>query len=237
MLRTVFSCFIGMAALASCASKQVTSPDFPSSAWQSYAGSDAPYILWTGDTLDVDVVTAPELSRQALLIGPDGRISMPLVGPIQAAGRSADEVRNSLMTALGSQLRDPRLTVSATAFGSQRIFVGGQVATPGIIDLPGQIGPLQAIIMAGGLTPEADAKEVLLMRRLPGGEVKSATFNIKAGLLDPAAANWGPLQRFDIVYVSPTWIAKENLFVRQYIRNALPVDFSLFFDVTGGGLF
>jgi len=235
MWRIVFSSLFCIAAICGCSSKQVTSPDFPQSQWQSYAGTDASYILWTGDTLDVDVATAPELSRQALLIGPDGRISMPLVGPIQAAGRSADQVRNSLMTALESQLRDPRLTVSATAFGSQRVFVGGQVTTPGIIDLPGQIGPLQAIIMAGGFTPEANAKQVLLMRRIPGGEVKSALFNIKGGLLDPAAANWGPLQRFDVVYVSPTWIAKENLFVQQYIRNALPVDFGLVFDLASAG--
>ena len=237
MWRIVFSGCISLALVSGCASKRVTSPDFPQTQWQSYSGNDAPYVLWTGDTLNVDVATAPELSRQALLIGPDGRISMPLIGAVQAAGRSSEQVRASLMSAFSSQLRDPRLTVSTTAYGSQRVFVGGQVTAPGIVDLPGQIGPLQAIIMAGGFTPEADTKQVLLMRRIPGGEVKSAIYNIKDGILDPAAANWGPLQRFDVVYVSRTWIAKENLFVQQYVRNALPVDFSLFFDVTGGSLF
>ncbi len=232
----VFSGLACSALLIGCASNPVASPDFPVSEWQSYSGLDAPYILWTGDTLDVDVATAPELSRQAVIIAPDGRISMPLIGSVQAAGRSADEVQDSLMAALSSQLRDPRLTVSATAFGSQRVFVGGQVSTPSIIDLPGQIGPLQAIIMAGGFTPEANAKQVLLMRRIPGGEVKTAIFNIKDGLLDPAAATWGPLQRFDIVYVSPKWIAEQNLFIQQYIRNALPVDFSLVFDLASAGL-
>lgn len=236
MWRSLFSCLACSGLIVGCASQQIVSPDFPEGEWQTFSGLDAPYILWSGDTLDVDVATAPELSRQALLIGPDGRISMPLIGQIQAAGRSAEQVRASLMTEFSSQLRDPRLTVSATAFGSQRVFVGGQVTTPSIIDLPGQIGPLQAIIMAGGFTPEANAKQVLLMRRIPGGEVKSAIFNIKDGLLDPAAANWGPLQRFDVVYVSPTWIAKENLFVQQYIRNALPVDFSLVFDLASSGL-
>ena len=237
MWRIVFASSFCLALVSGCASKPVASPDFPQADWQTYSGNDAPYVLWTGDTLNVDVATAPELSREALLIGPDGRISMPLIGAVQAAGRSSEEVRASLMSAFSSQLRDPRLTVSATAYGSQRVFVGGQVTTPGIIDLPGQIGPLQAITMAGGFTTEANMRQVLLLRRIPGGEVKTAIYNINRGRLDPAAANWGPLQRFDIVYVSRTWIAKENLVMRQYIRDALPVDFSLFFDVTGGALF
>ncbi|MEO9969080.1 MAG: polysaccharide biosynthesis/export family protein [Hyphomonadaceae bacterium] len=235
-MRQVISCLALSLLLMGCAEQPKTSPDFPTAAWQGYDGLDAPYILWTGDTLDVDVATAPELSREDLIIAPDGRISMPLIGSVRAAGRSAEQVRDELMHAMSSQLLDPRLTVSATAFGSQRVFVGGQVDTPGIIDLPGQIGPFQAIIMAGGLTSEANAKQVLLMRRIPGGEVKTAIYNIHEGILDPAAAQWGPLQRFDIVYVSTKWIAKENLFVQQYIRNALPVDFSLVFDLASSGL-
>jgi len=237
MWRKVFSSMAVSALAFGCTSQPITSPDFPTQNWQSYSGQDDPYILWTGDTLDVNVATAPELSRQDLIIGPDGRISMPLIGTVQAAGRSADQVQATLMNAMSTQLLDPRLTVSATAFGSQRVFVGGEVGTPGIIDLPGQIGPLQAIIAAGGFTPTADAKQVLLMRRIPGGEVKSAVFDIRSGMLDPAAATWGPLQRFDVVYVSPTWIAKENQFVQQYIRNALPVNFSLVFDLADAGVF
>ena len=236
MLRFVASSFVALGFLVGCSGTPIASPDFVPLPWQTYQGLDAPYILWTGDTLDITVATAPELSREDIIVAPDGRISMPLVGPVQAAGRSAEELRDSLMTAMSTQLLDPRLTVSATAFGSQQVFVGGEVATPGIIDLPGQIGPLQAIITAGGFTATANAKQVLLMRRIPNGDVKFAIFNIKKGLIDPAAANWGPLQRFDVVYVSPTWIARENQFVQQYIRNALPVDFSLVFDVTNVGL-
>lgn len=236
MWRAVSSCLALSFLLMGCSGKPKVSPDFPTATWNSFNGLDAPYVLWTGDTLDVDVATAPELSRQDLIIAPDGRISMPLVGRVQAAGLSAEEVRVELMNAMSSQLLDPRLTVSPTAFGSQRVFVGGEVGTPGIVDLPGQIGPLQAVIMAGGFTDRADVKQVLLLRRIPGGEIKTAKFNVKDGIIDPEAANWGPLQRFDIVYISKKWISKENLFVQQYIRDALPVDFSLFFDVAGAGI-
>ena len=71
------------------------------------------------------------------------------------------------------------------------------------------------------------------MRRLPGGEVKTAVFNLAEGLEDPALADWGPLQRFDVVFVPRSRIANHNLFVQQYIRGALPVEFSLFYDIAG----
>lgn len=222
--------------LTACAFNPVPSADFPAATWHDQTGLDAPYLLWTGDTLEINVTTAPELSRTAVIIAPDGRIRVPLAGSFQAAGLTIDDLETEISDALDDELRDPRVFVAATAFGSQQVFVSGQVAEPGVFPLPGQIGPLQAISMAGGFRDTANAKQVLLIRRLPGGEVKSAIYNIEQGLLDPTAANWGPLQRFDIVYVSPSAIARENLFVQQYLRNSLPVDFSLFIDVTGGGL-
>lgn len=231
--------FIALAAalsLTGCVSKPVPSEEFPTAVWQTQQQSDAPYTLWTGDTIDISVRTAPELSRTDVVIAPDGRVRMPYAGSIQAAGMTIDDLETSLVAALTSELRDPRVFVSATAFGSQQIFVSGEVTEPGVLPLPGQIGPIEAIAMAGGFTTSANVKQVILMRRLPGGDVRSAVFDVKRGTLDPRAALWGPLQRFDVVHVSRSWIAEENLFVQQYVRDALPVDFSLFFDVAGGGL-
>lgn len=236
MLRS-YSALLGLfALLAACTTPPVTSSDFPTGTWHRYDGHDQPYLLWPGDTIDVTLATAPELSR-TLIVAPDGQIRMPLVGAIAAAGKTVDEVKADLVAAFSVELNDPSLEIVAVEFGSQRAFIGGAVGQPGIIDLPGQIDPLQAIIIAGGFTDVSDTKQVLLIRRVPGGEVKSALFDIRAGLKDPALASWGPIQRFDVVYVSKTWIAQENLFVRQYLRNALPVDFSIFFGVTGSGLF
>lgn len=222
--------------LGSCMNKPVPSPDFPVSTWQTQQVSDPQYTLWTGDTIEISVHTAPELSRDDVIIAPDGRVRLQYAGSVQAAGQTIEALEASLTEALASELRDPRVFVAATAFGSQQIFVSGEVTTPGIVPLPGQIGPIEAISMAGGFTPAANVKQVILMRRLPGGEVRSAIYDVKRGVLDPRAVNWGPLQRFDVVHVSRSWIAEENLFVQQYIRDALPVDFTLFFDVAGGGL-
>ncbi|MEO1027938.1 MAG: polysaccharide biosynthesis/export family protein [Pseudomonadota bacterium] len=216
--------------LAACAKQPLPSADFPTSDWQTQEVTDQRYLLWPGDTVEVTVLTAPELSR-TVPIGPDGRIRVPLSGPVLAAGRTVDEVRVGMIMALSSQLQDPDIELIVTEFGSQQVFVGGEVNQPGLFPLPGQIGPLQAILLAGGQNENADLKRVLILRRLPGGEMKQAVVNIKDGIYDPTLAEWGPLQRFDTVVVLPTWIAQENRFMQQYVRQALPVEFGLFFDL------
>ena len=219
--------------IASCQSgAPFESAVFPHKEWRHEDGADAFYLLAPGDELDVIVHTAPELNR-TVTIGPDGRFRMPYSGPILAAARTVDEVRDGVQFAMSRELNDPDIDVLLVGTPSQRVFVGGDVTNPGLFDMPGLLDPLQAIIMAGGVTNEGRANTVVLMRRMPGGEVKSAVFDLKAGIYDPSLADWAPLRRFDIVYVTRKPIANQNLFVRQYIRDALPIDFSLFYDIAG----
>ena len=210
----------------------VESPAFPQKEWRHEDGADAYYLLAPGDQLDIIVHTAPELNR-TITIGPDGRFRMPYSGPILAAARTVDEVRENVQFAMARELNDPDIDVLLTGTASQRVFVGGEVTNPGMFDMPGLIDPLQAIIMAGGVTDEGRKNTVVLMRRMPGGDVKSALFDLQAGIYDPSLADWAPLRRFDVIYVTRKPIADQNLFVRQYIRDALPIDFSLFYDIAG----
>ena len=118
--------------IGGCVSKPVPSENFPDIAWQNHNGEVDPYLLWTGDTLDISVTTAPELSRDDVIIAPDGRVQMPFIGSVQAAGLTIDDLQQSISSRLSSELRDPRVFVAATAYGSQQIFVSGRVAQPGI---------------------------------------------------------------------------------------------------------
>lgn len=213
-------------------SAPVESEVFPQMEWRHEDGADAFYLLAPGDQLDVIVHTAPELSR-TVTVGPDGRFRMPYSPPILAAARTIDEVRASVEFAMATELNNPDIDILLTGTPSQRVFVGGEVTNPGLFDMPGLIDPLQAIIMAGGVTNEGRSDTVILMRRMPGGELKTAVFDLKAGVYDPSLAAWAPLRRFDVVYVTRKPIANQNLFVRQYIRDALPIDFSLFYDIAG----
>ena len=216
--------------LSGCTSDPVSSEDFPQSHWMKSDGYDDRYLLAPGDTIEVSVLYAPELSR-TVVVAPDGRVRIPYSGPIAATGRTVDEVRLAFNKALGRELKNPEVEVIATEFASQRIFVGGEVQAPSLYDLPGQIGPLQAIVMAGGFTNEARQNAVVLMRRLPGGEIRSEVIDIRSGVFDAQLADWGPLRRFDIIYVPKSKIAEENLFVLQWFRAALPVEFRAFYDV------
>ena len=223
----------GCAALASCGTTPQPSATFLQAPYQTYTPPDAPYRLFPGDEIQVTVFSAPELN-ETLTVGPDGRVHMPLTGPVMAIDRTVADVRQALSAALSTQLIDPTLSVTPVSFASQQIFVGGEVSAPGLYDLPGQIDPLQAVILAGGFTDRSRVSQVVVMRRLPGGEATAAVFDLKAGISRPELAQFTPLQRFDVVYVLKTPIAQQNLLVQQYVRNALPVDFSLFYDIRGG---
>ncbi|MEM9939350.1 MAG: polysaccharide biosynthesis/export family protein [Pseudomonadota bacterium] len=217
--------------LGACETPQ-PSPYIPVMEWSHADGLDAPYLLAPGDEIEVVVHSAPELSR-TLTINPDGRFRMPFTGPIMASARTLEQVKIGTSGALASELNDPDVDVFLIAAGSRQIFVGGEVTNPGLFDLPGQIDPLQAVIMAGGVTDAGRDDQVVLMRRLPGGDVQSAIFDLEAGINDTELARWTPLRRFDVVFVSRKRIADQNLFVQQFIRNALPIDFSIFYDISG----
>ncbi|MEO0981088.1 MAG: polysaccharide biosynthesis/export family protein [Pseudomonadota bacterium] len=220
---------IAVLATAACASPQ-SSPDFDTVAWTQAGAPPAPYLFGPGDVVEVTVPSAPELSR-TVEIAPNGQLSLPLAGSVLAAGRSSEELRRALSDALSYDLIDPDVTLTPISFGSQQVFVGGEVASPGVYALPGRIDALQAIILAGGLTDRARARQVVLMRRSADGELQAAVFDVIGGVYNSALAKWGPLKRFDVVYVPQTPIAKQNRIVRQYIRDALPLDFSIFLGV------
>ncbi|MBL4616850.1 MAG: polysaccharide export protein [Robiginitomaculum sp.] len=198
--------------------------------FRAWVESDPIYLLLPGDQLNVFVYSAPELN-QTLIVGPDGRVVMPLARPIMAANLTIEQLEQRLSVALSSQLIDPKLELSPIAFGSQRIFVGGQVAQPGIFELPGQIGTLEAIMMAGGFSNTAKTKNVILVRRHPSGSPMLKVIDLKSLLGRGMRTDMTPLQRGDVIYVPRSTIGNINLFMQQYIRDALPVTFGLTYNL------
>lgn len=222
----------GFAMASACAGDPAPtqSPDFSLAAYPAWRDDDAAYRFYPGDRFRIDVRTAPELSGE-LTVGPDGRVSLPVAGPIMAGGKTARDLQTIIEDIYRNELRDPSLVVTPTAFGSQKVFVGGEVKQPGAFDLPGEIDVMQAILLAGGWTEEANPSQIVILRRRPGGDLMTRVVDVRNGLARQALYDIGPLKRFDVVYVTRSAIADENRFVRQYIRNALPIDFSLFYDV------
>lgn len=204
------------------------------SGFRTWRDSDPQYRLLPGDQLDIIVYSAPELSR-LLLVGPDGRVQMPLAPPVMAANLTIGQLEQRLRTALSSQLVNPNVEITPRTFGSQRIFVGGEVAQGGVFDLPGQIGVMEAVMMAGGFRTSAKTTRVVLIRRHPDGGPMMKVINLKSVLHKGASDDLMPLQRGDVVFVPRSGIANLNLFMQQYIRDALPINFSLSYYLGSSG--
>lgn len=216
--------------LAACSSSPTVPPSpMTGPKFEAFSPNRSAYRLSPGDQLEITMHAVPDMTR-SVTVGPDGRISMPLVPPIQVGNLTLLEARQVIMQQMSQALVDARLDVSVATYAPQRVFIGGEVGQPGVIEMPGQIDPLQAIIMAGGFTDRSEMKQVILLRRTPAGDVQTFSFDVKQGIYNPQLAQFGPVQKFDVIYVPKSRIAQHNLFMQQYIRNALPIDFSFYYD-------
>lgn len=198
---------------------------FANIGYATWDESEPLYRLYPGDTLDVSVLSAPELNR-TVTVAPDGRISMPLVPPVMAADRSTFELEQALSSAYGSQLLRPQVSVGINKAVSLKVFVGGEVTNPGVYDMPGDIDALQAVVMAGGFKVSAKRDKVIIIRRSVGGRPMMRTADLRKAAFQAVGADAVPLRRFDVIYVPRTTIANIGLFMQQYFRDGLPIQFN-----------
>jgi protein involved in polysaccharide export with SLBB domain len=192
---------------------------FPEIAFAEWSEAEPEYILYPGDEIEIATPTASELTRTQR-IGPDGRISLPLVGQIMAADRTIAEVERDASDAFASQLRRPVVEITLKTAGPIRVWVGGEVRTPGMIEMNGDLDAYQAVIQAGDFLPTARQGEVALIRRGPGG-----VRMMRAVDLRPRRGEVVALRRGDIIFVPRSTLGEVANFVTLF-RNALPVGFS-----------
>ena len=131
----------------------------------------ADYQIGADDVLDVNVWKEQELTR-TLQVRPDGKISMPLLNDVQAAGLTPTQLSQTITEKLKKYLTSPQVTVMVTQINSQRVYVTGEVTRPGAYPVLPGMSILQAITSAGGLTPFANSKKIFLMRNDNGVQAK-----------------------------------------------------------------
>ena len=133
---------------------------------------DDTYVIGDDDLLSISVWKEPEISKQ-LPVRSDGKISLPLVGDVQAAGRTPPQLEQDITARLQSYITDPEVTVIVEQINSQKINILGQVIKPGSYPLLAGTTILDAIATAGGFKDFAKKKGVYILRQNPtGGEVK-----------------------------------------------------------------
>jgi polysaccharide export outer membrane protein len=139
---------------------------------------DKEYRLGPGDKLRIEIYKDQQLS-QSVQIRPDGKITLPLVGDMEAAGRTPLELRDQIAAALKEYITNPVATVIVVEAVASQVFVMGEVSRSGPIQLNGPTNVLQALAMAGGFKEFANTKAVKILRPLPNGKVQTLLFNYR----------------------------------------------------------
>ena len=140
-------------------------------------GTDQAYRISAEDVLEISVWKEEELQRE-VTVRPDGGVSFPLVGDIRAANLTPSELEANITTALAKFIPDALVTVSVIQVQGLRIYVNGKVRNPGQFLVGRYIDVLQALTLAGGLTPFANSKDIKILRRVDGRE-QVLKFNYK----------------------------------------------------------
>ncbi|HUA55117.1 MAG TPA: polysaccharide biosynthesis/export family protein [Candidatus Sulfotelmatobacter sp.] len=180
-----------------------------------------PYRIRPGDMLEVKHRLATELNDVAV-VRPDGKISLPLIPSTRAAGLTSDELEANLKQAYARDLRDVQLSVLVRSFSTQRVFVGGEVEKPGVLDMVDGETIMQALFAAGGMKSTARSNEVVVVRRGDADRRQIFAVNLDQVMSGAALGQDMPLEPLDTVIVPRSDIAQVDLWVEQYIRNLLP---------------
>jgi protein involved in polysaccharide export with SLBB domain len=185
----------------------------------------APYVIHVGDRLGVQFYQNPELNND-VIVRPDGKISLQLVGDLQAAGIEPVRLSALIDDAYRNELTTPRATVVVRELGG-KVYIGGEVNKPGVVPLTDHLTLVAAVESAGGFRDTAHLSQVVLIRRDARGQPVGFAVDVRPviGGLDPGLDV--PLQSNDVAYIPRSKIADVNLFVKQYIRDVLPIQFAL----------
>lgn len=165
--RLLPTCLMAVLALscAALALAQVPAVTTPLTASPQFPDTDqSSYRVGPEDVLEISVWREDALKKE-VLVRPDGGLSYPLIGDVQAAGKTVNEIRSEIARRLEKFIPDPAVSVTILKVGSQRVYVIGKVNKPGDFPVGRYVDVLQALSMAGGLTQFADSNEIRVMRR------------------------------------------------------------------------
>jgi polysaccharide biosynthesis/export protein len=158
-----------------------TAPSVPTAEKPAFARADMPdYRISPGDKLRIEVYRDQQLS-QSLQVRPDGKVTLPLLGDLQASGLTPIELRDQIGTSLKEYVTNPVVTVIVTEAVAPTVFVMGEVNNPGSIAMQGPLSVMQALAMAGGFKDFANTKNIRILRHSKRG-TQTVPFNYKDAL-------------------------------------------------------
>lgn len=173
-----------------------------------------------GDTLEIRFFYTPELNT-VQTIRPDGKIALQLIGEVMAQGKTPIELKEELHEQYKQHIKQLDITVIVQTFSNRRVYVGGQVNTPGSIPMPGKLTALEAIMLAGGINLTNGSYANVLIIRYEDNKWAGGMLNLKR-VLEGEKVEQFCLEPQDIVYVPETRIVEVNRWIDQNIDRILP---------------
>ena len=183
-----------------------------------------------GDKLLVSFTYTPELNEEQL-VRPDGKISLALIGGVDAAGKSPEELRETLLSTYASKLKSPEINVVIRGLESHKVYVSGEVLQPGIVPMSGPTTALQAIMASGGFQKRSAQVSTVVILRQRGDRQYGRTIDLRKEL-ENAESEPFYLEPFDIIYVPRTGIDRVNQWVDQYVNGIIPDNVGLGLNYT-----
>jgi protein involved in polysaccharide export with SLBB domain len=173
-----------------------------------------------GDALEVKFFFTPELDVSQV-VRPDGKISLQLIGEVTAQGKTPGQLKDELLQLYAQHLKDPQILVLVRSLYDRRVFVGGQVFNPGVVEMPAEMTVTEAIMQAGGFDMRQAEVESVLVIRHEGHRWKGYKVNLRP-TIEGTGTECFFLQPKDIVHVPRTEIAKTGQWVEQHINRLIP---------------
>lgn len=232
-----FSALVYALMLSACASAQSAAsfPDEPREPSWLYEPAAREYVLEVGDVFDLRLFYHPELNDLGVVVRSDGRISAPLVGDLEARGHTVPKLVSELTGRYArAGVLNPQVSVLLRKSAGLRVFVGGEVNSPGMLIHDGRLTLARAILEAGGAKRSAAFDKVVLIRDAgqdQGTAPLLALVDLKKVLNGNVDA---PLQPYDIIFVPKSIIADLNDFIELYFTRMVPGSLHAGFDYFTG---
>ncbi len=208
--------------LKGCGGKDLRPDSFPfSEEPPSFKNITSGFYIQPGDNFDITFHYNPELNESAV-VRPDGRISLQLIDEVEAAGLTPLQLEQRINEKYSPYLRKPEVSLTIKSFGGQRVYVGGQVNSPGVINLKGRTSVVQAIFEAGGFRTDAQMSEVLIISRGADNSPVARKVDIKKAMKNELPQEETLLKPYDVVYVPKSAIVKANEFIYHIYRFVPP---------------
>ena len=208
-----------LAALSGCRSVQPEAT-YPGN---ELAGSVAAtsYSLKEGDVLRIRFPAYPQWDSD-VVVQPDGMASVPLVGNVLFRGATIDELEQELMTSLGSRVRSPRVELAVKELHPRLVYVGGEVDSPGMVEIEGpQLTLLEAIFSRGGPLRASARLDTVVLSRTDGSGAR-VSWTVDALALVKGTQEAVLLLPGDVILVPNRPVNEANLFVKQFITDMIP---------------